>query len=136
MAAIRRRLAPCCFDLLLFARKLPAPGAADPECQELPLADAETPASLTNSAAIYGTFGDVGRYLLPVILNRQDVMDAKDRKVAESAFNKNERREAEITSALRQEQAKHEAAVKNMHRLRLLRLQRDAQKAASEAVSE
>jgi hypothetical protein len=63
-------------------------------------------------------------------------MDAKDRKVAESAFNKNERREAEITSALRQEQAKHEAAVQNMHRLRSLRLQRDAQKAASEAVSE
>lgn len=63
-------------------------------------------------------------------------MEAKDSKVAESAFNKNERREAEITSALRQEQAKHEAAVKNMHRLRLLRLQRDAQKAVSKAVSE
>jgi hypothetical protein len=101
---------------------------------QLPLADAETPASLINSGAIHGTFDDVGRYLLSP--NRQDVMDAKDRKVAESAFNKNERREAEITSALRQEQAKHEAAVKNMHRLRLLRLQRDAQEAASEAVSE
>jgi hypothetical protein len=46
------------------------------------------------------------------------------KEVAESAFNKNKRREAEINSALQQERAKHEAAVKNMHRLRLLRLQR------------
>jgi len=35
------------------------------------------------------------------------------------------RREAEINDALRQEQARHEAAVKNMHRLRALRLQHD-----------
>ena len=53
-------------------------------------------------------------------------MDAKE--VAESAFNKSERREAEINSALWQERAKHDATIKNMHRLRLLRLQRDAQK--------
>jgi hypothetical protein len=61
-------------------------------------------------------------------------MGAKE--VAESAFNKSERREAEIHGALRQERAKHEATVKNMYRLRLLRLQRDAQKTASEVVSE
>jgi hypothetical protein len=48
-------------------------------------------------------------------------MSAKE--VAESAFHKSERREAEIASALQQERAKHEAAVKNMQRLRLLRLQ-------------
>lgn len=55
-------------------------------------------------------------------------MTAKDREVAESAFEKNKRREAEINTALRQEQARHEAAIKNMHRLRSLRLQREAQK--------
>lgn len=54
-------------------------------------------------------------------------MTAKDREVAESAFEKNKRREAEINSALQQEHARHEAAIKNMHRLRSLRLQRDAQ---------
>jgi hypothetical protein len=61
------------------------------------------------------------------IPKRQDVMSAKDREIAESTFDKYKRREAEINSALQQENAKHEAAVKNMHRLRSLRLQRDAQ---------
>ena len=60
--------------------------------------------------------------------NRQDVMTAKDREAAESVFEKNKRREAEINDALRQEQARHEAVLKNMHRLRSLRLRRDAQK--------
>lgn len=60
---------------------------------------------------------------------RHIVMDAKE--VAESAFTKHERRDAEINGALQRERAKHEAAVKNMHRLRLLRLQRDAQKTAN-----
>jgi hypothetical protein len=73
----------------------------------------------------HGTYGDLGRYY--VSPDRQDVMSAKDRELAESAFDKNKRREAEINSALQQEHAKHEAAVKNMHRLRSLRLQRDAQ---------
>ena len=54
-------------------------------------------------------------------------MSAKTREVAESAFEKYQRREAEIASALRQEQARHEAAIKNMQRLRSLRLQREAQ---------
>ena len=44
---------------------------------------------------------------------------------AESVFNRNQRREAEITDALKQEAARHSAAVKNMHRLRALRLARD-----------
>jgi len=51
--------------------------------------------------------------------------DAKLR--AESVFQKNKRREAEINEALKQEQARHAAAVKNMHRLRALRLARDAE---------
>jgi hypothetical protein len=55
-------------------------------------------------------------------------MSAKPREVAESVFHKNKRREAEISEALRQEHDKHEAAIKNMHRLRSLRLDRDAKR--------
>jgi hypothetical protein len=58
---------------------------------------------------------------------KADVMNAKQREVAESVFDKNMRREAEIRNALQQEHARHEAVIENMHRLRLLRLQRDAQ---------
>lgn len=54
------------------------------------------------------------------------MLDAKQREVAATVFDRNKRREAEINDALRQEQARHEAAVKNMHRLRTLRLARDA----------
>jgi hypothetical protein len=54
-------------------------------------------------------------------------MSAKTREVAESAFDKYKRREAEIAVALREEHARHDAAIKNMHRLRLLRLQHEAQ---------
>jgi hypothetical protein len=53
-------------------------------------------------------------------------MSAKDREAAESIFKKRKRREAEIDGALQQEHAKHEAAMKNMQRLRSLRLKRDA----------
>jgi hypothetical protein len=55
------------------------------------------------------------------------MMSAKDREIAESTFEKNKRREAEINSALQQEHAKHEAAIKNMYRLRSLRLAHAAQ---------
>jgi len=48
------------------------------------------------------------------------------RAVAESVFDRNQRREAEINFALQEEAARHAAAVKNMHRLRALRLARDA----------
>ena len=48
--------------------------------------------------------------------------NAKQREVAETVFDRNKRREAEISDALRQEQARHEAAVKNMQRLKALRL--------------
>ena len=53
-------------------------------------------------------------------------MSAKDREAAEFIFDKSKRREAEINGALQQEHAKHEAAMKNMQRLRSLRLRRDA----------
>lgn len=52
--------------------------------------------------------------------------DTRERAVAETAFDRNQRREAQISEALKQEAARHDAAVKNMHRLRTLRLERDA----------
>lgn len=54
-------------------------------------------------------------------------MTAKDHEVAETVFERHERREKEISNALQQEQARREAAIQNMHRLRSLRLQRDTQ---------
>jgi hypothetical protein len=47
------------------------------------------------------------------------------REIAETIFQRNQRREAEINDALKQEYARREAAVKNMYRLRELRLSRD-----------
>jgi predicted transcriptional regulator len=51
--------------------------------------------------------------------------DIKQHEVAESLFERNQRREAEIKSALKLEAERHSAAVRNMHRLRALRLARD-----------
>ena len=53
--------------------------------------------------------------------------DTNQPKTAESQFERNMRREMEIEDALKQEQARHEAAAKNMHRLKALRLARDAE---------
>jgi predicted transcriptional regulator len=53
------------------------------------------------------------------------MLSAKQREVAETIFDRNKRRGAEINEALRQESARHEAAVKNMQRLRALRLARE-----------
>jgi hypothetical protein len=49
----------------------------------------------------------------------------KRREVAETVFNRNRRREAELNEALKQEAARHAAVVKNMQRLRALRLSRN-----------
>ena len=49
----------------------------------------------------------------------------KRREVAETVFNRNQRREAEINEALKQEAARRAAVIKNMQRLRALRLSRD-----------
>ena len=54
------------------------------------------------------------------------MLDTSQHEIAESQFERNQRREAEIEDALKQERARHEAAVNNMHRLRALRLARDA----------
>jgi hypothetical protein len=53
--------------------------------------------------------------------------DTNQPETAESQFERNMRREMEIEDALKQEQARHEAAVKNMHRLKALRLARDVE---------
>jgi hypothetical protein len=52
-------------------------------------------------------------------------MPDNQRDIAETVFERNQRREMEINDALKQEQARREAAVKNMYRLRALRLARD-----------
>jgi hypothetical protein len=54
------------------------------------------------------------------------MLDINQREIVESQLERNQRREAEIEDALKQEQARDEAAVNNMHRLRALRLARDA----------
>jgi hypothetical protein len=51
--------------------------------------------------------------------------DTDQRAFAETVFERNQRREAEISDALKQENARREAAVKNMYRLRALRLERN-----------
>ena len=62
------------------------------------------------------------------------MLDTNQREIAESQFERNQRREAEVEAALKQDRARHEAAVNNMHRLRALRLARDA-KSISGAMS-
>lgn len=52
--------------------------------------------------------------------------DPRQRELAETVFERNQRREKEINNALKQEYARREAAVKNMYRLRALRLAREA----------
>jgi len=47
------------------------------------------------------------------------------REIAETSFRRNPKRD-EIKEALKQEHARREAAVKNLYRLRALRLARDA----------
>jgi hypothetical protein len=51
--------------------------------------------------------------------------DTNQHEVAESLFERNQRRETEINEALKLEVERHATAVKNMHRLRALRLARD-----------
>jgi len=60
------------------------------------------------------------------------MLTTKQLEVAETVFDRNKRREAEINNAVRQEQARHQAAVKNMLRLRALRLARDTKEESSD----
>jgi len=51
-------------------------------------------------------------------------MNDESRAVAETAFQRQQRREREISEALKLEEERHAAMIKNMHRLRALRLSR------------
>ena len=53
-------------------------------------------------------------------------MSQRDRKAAEATFDKRQKRESEIAGVLIQENARRDAAVKNMQWLRALRIERDA----------
>jgi hypothetical protein len=52
------------------------------------------------------------------------------REIAETAFRRNPKRD-EINNALKQEHERREAAVKNLYRLKALRLARDGKKRSS-----
>jgi hypothetical protein len=60
------------------------------------------------------------------------MLTTKQLEVAETVFDRNKRREAEINNAVRQEQTRHQAAVKNMLRLRALRLALDTKEESSD----
>jgi hypothetical protein len=51
--------------------------------------------------------------------------DSDQRAFAEAVFERNQGRDTKIKEALKQENARRETAVKNMYRLRALRLERD-----------
>jgi hypothetical protein len=51
--------------------------------------------------------------------------DTNQSAVAESLFERTKRRDEEINHALKLESERHEAVIKNMHRLRALRLAQD-----------
>ena len=60
------------------------------------------------------------------------MLDTKARERAETLFERNQKRE-KVGDALKQEAARHEAAVTNMYRLRALRLSRKAQRKSDKA---
>jgi hypothetical protein len=51
--------------------------------------------------------------------------DTDQRAFAETVFERSQGRDTKINEALKQENARREAAVKNMYRLKALRLERD-----------
>jgi hypothetical protein len=53
-------------------------------------------------------------------------VDTNQHEVAESLFERNQWRETEINEALKLEAERHAVVIRNMHRLRALRLARDA----------
>lgn len=53
------------------------------------------------------------------------MLDTKQREIAETVFHRNQPRDTANNNALAQEAAHHAATVKNMERLRALRLARD-----------
>ena len=59
------------------------------------------------------------------------MIDNDPRAIAETVFDRNQRRELEISEALKLEQERHAAVVRNMHRLRAMRLSRRQSKRAN-----
>ncbi len=55
-------------------------------------------------------------------------MSDKQREIAETIFERNQRRETESNDALNQEYARRETAIKNMYRLRWREIQRLARR--------
>jgi hypothetical protein len=53
------------------------------------------------------------------------MLDTKLREIAETVFERNQQPGAQVNNALTQEAARRAAALKNMERLRALRLERD-----------
>jgi predicted transcriptional regulator len=53
------------------------------------------------------------------------MFETNQREVAESLLERTQQREQEIKHALELEAERHEAVIRNMHRLRMLRLARD-----------
>ena len=54
------------------------------------------------------------------------------RAIAETLFEREQRREREISDALKREEERHPAVIKNMHRLRALRQSRKQSKGITE----
>jgi hypothetical protein len=52
-------------------------------------------------------------------------MTEQQREIAETLFSRNHAREVKINDSLKEEYARREAAIKNMYRLRALRLARN-----------
>jgi hypothetical protein len=52
-------------------------------------------------------------------------MTEQQREIAETLFQRNQAREVKINDALKEEYARREAAIKNMYRLRALRMARN-----------
>jgi hypothetical protein len=57
-------------------------------------------------------------------------MTEQQREIAETLFQRNQAREVKINDALKEEYARREAAIKNMYRLRALRLAQDVSNGA------
>ena len=61
------------------------------------------------------------------------MLDTTARERAETLFDRSQKRERELEDALKQEAARHEAALVNMRRLRALRLARRSPPVSSKA---
>jgi hypothetical protein len=57
-------------------------------------------------------------------------MTEQQREIAETLFARNQAREVKINDALKEEYARREAAIKNMYRLRALRMARNVSNGA------